>query len=174
MPELAVSDTGPVLHLVEVDLVEQLAMFDRVAVSQHVKAELRRRGALRAAAEALGDRLRVEQVKSDEIAAQRSAFSALNLHLADLSTAALAARLRPTVVLTDDLALRRGLEGEGFTVAGSVGVLVRALTSGRIDRAQLDKSLDRLFDGSSLHTSKAFQTRVRELLGQPEERSETA
>lgn len=164
MPERAVSDTGPVLHLGEVGELGQLEVFESVAVSQQVRSELRKHGALRHAAEILGDRLRVERVTQEQVETQRRQLSSLQLHAADLSTCALAARVRPDVVLTDDLALRKGLEGQGQVAVGSVGVLVRAYRTGRLSRTQLDASLDRLFNGSSLYTSQAFRARVRELL----------
>jgi len=67
-------------------------------------------------------------------------------------------------VLTDDLALRRRLENQGVTVVGSVGVLVRAYTTGRIRRDELEGAVDTLFTISTLHLSRAFRAYVRHLL----------
>jgi predicted nucleic acid-binding protein len=68
------------------------------------------------------------------------------------------------LVLTDDLALRRRLEQNGASVVGSVGVLVRAYRSGRIDRRDLEHSIEALIETSSLHLSRAFRSYIRQLL----------
>jgi predicted nucleic acid-binding protein len=69
-----------------------------------------------------------------------------------------------SLVLTDDLVLRRLLESQGTRVTGTVGVLIRAYSSGRISRADLDSSIAALFDASSLHLSRGFRIYVKNLL----------
>jgi predicted nucleic acid-binding protein len=67
-------------------------------------------------------------------------------------------------ILTDDLALRRRLESHAATVVGSVGVLVRAYTSGRLSRNSLESAIDALFTASTLHMNRAFRAYIRHLL----------
>lgn len=69
-----------------------------------------------------------------------------------------------SLVLTDDLALRRVLEEHGAVVAGSVGVLVRAYAIGRLSRQELERSMEALLEESSLHLSRAFRVYVKKLL----------
>jgi predicted nucleic acid-binding protein len=164
VPETAVADTGPPLHLAQIEQESQLTVFVRSSISEQVREELARRGVFDRIAAALGDRLVVESVTLSEIDAQRETLSSFRLHQTDLSVAALAVRCAPEVVLTDDLELRRGLEAHGHTVVGSVGVLVRAFKAGRYTKAALYAHLDRLFDGSTLYLSKGFRTHVRNLL----------
>lgn len=139
-------------------------MFERVAISDQVKAELTRRGVFDRLAAALGSSLVVENLAEPELDAQQVALSAFKAHRADLSIAALAARLSPDVVLTDDLELRKGLEAQGCTVVGSVGALVRAFKAGRFTQAELYAHLEQLFDGSTLYLSKGFRAHVRNFL----------
>ena len=160
----AVTDTGPPLHLAEIGQEGQLGLFARVLISEQVKAELAWHCVFECIAGALGDRLVVESVSSQELAEQEAAFRGFRLHQADLSTAALAARRQPDVVLTDDLNLRKGLEAHGWLAVGSVGVLVRAFSAGRLTKQELGALLDRLFDDSSLYLSKGFRVHVRRLL----------
>lgn len=160
------ADTSTVLHLVEIKRPDLLCLFETVAISQHVRAELRRNRALKPVADALLSQLRVTGVTYEQLRHHQQLLAAFKLHEADLSTAALAAALRPDVVLTDDLALRKALESQGWTVVGSIGVLVRALKTGLIPRTEMLDCLDKLLDNSSLYTSKAFRTRVRSLLGE--------
>ncbi|MBI3330244.1 MAG: hypothetical protein HYZ81_26495 [Nitrospinae bacterium] len=164
MPETAVTNTGPPLHLAQIGLEGHLTMFARVSLSEHIREELSRRGLFERIATTLGERLGVERVTSQELQAQQATLAGFTSHQADWSVAALAARLAPDVVLTDDLALRRGLEARGHTVVGSVGVLIRAFKTGRCTKADLDTSIDQLFDGSTLYLSTGFRAYVRQLL----------
>jgi predicted nucleic acid-binding protein len=125
MNENAVTNTGPPLHLAEIGQESQLTLFAQVIMSEGVEAELTHHGVFDRVAEALGDHLAVERVSQLELTAQQAALSGFNVHPADLGVAALAARLSPDVVLTDDLELRKGLEAQGYTVVGSVGILIR-------------------------------------------------
>ena len=46
MNDIAVSDTGPPLHLAEIDQVQCLTLFERLVLSEMVRDELNRLGAL--------------------------------------------------------------------------------------------------------------------------------
>lgn len=164
MPETCASDTGPILHLAEIDRVSCLSCIDAIFISSQVKAELRRYSVYEIVFKSLEDRIHIERITLSEIAAQRSRLQGYSLHTADLSAAALAERLKPDVVLTDDLQLRKALEVHGHKVVGSVGVLVRAFTSGIIDKAELRAAIDALLNGSSLYTSTAFRKHVHDVL----------
>ena len=164
MNETAVADTGPPIHLAEIGQESQLTIFKLVIISEQVKVELKRRGVFDRVAAMLGDHLVVESVTQPELDAQRAALSRFRVHQADLSVAALAARLAPEVVLTDDLELRKGLETQGHLVVGSVGVLVRAFKAGHLTKAELQACFDQLFDGSTLYLSEGFRIHIHKLL----------
>lgn len=164
MNETAVSDTGPPLHLAEIGQEHLLSVFGRVICSEQIQLELARRGVFNRVVVVLGDRLTVANVAQIELDSQQVALSGFKVHQADLSVAALAARVLPNVVLTDDLELRKGLEVRGHTVVGSIGVLVRAFKAGRFTKAELQAHFDLLFDDSTLYLSKGFRAYVRKLL----------
>ena len=91
--------------------------------------------------------------------------SAPRIQPADAQVAVLAGKLgeqRP--VLTDDLALRRIVEGRGGIAVGSVGILVRAYKAWRWEKSQLGDAVDLLFSKSTLHISPAFRGYVQSLL----------
>ncbi len=97
-------------------------------------------------------------------AALRSA-EPVRIQPADAQVFALAQADRfQSLVLTDDLALRRLLESHGCTVVGSVGVLIRTHVSGLFRREELERSIEDLFEVSTLHWSPAFRAYVRQLL----------
>ena len=164
MPDRCVSDTGPILHVAEIDRVKCLNCVDAIAISTQVRAELRQHAVHEIVFESLDGRIQVERVTLSEVAAQRGRLQGYSLHTADLSVAALAERLKPDVVLTDDLQLRKALEVHGHKVVGSVGVMVRAFTCGIINKAELQMAIDELLDGSSLYTSRAFREHVHQML----------
>ncbi|MHB1460850.1 MAG: hypothetical protein ACYC1M_06185 [Armatimonadota bacterium] len=110
------------------------------------------------------DHIQIERVSLSEIDTKRVQLSGFRLHMADLSLVVLADRLKPDVVLTDDLQLRRALETQSYTVVGSIGLLLRAYTTGIIMKEQLYLVVDQLFDGSSLYTSRAFRNHVKMIL----------
>jgi len=162
--ETAVADTGPPLHLAEIGEEGQLIVFRLVVISEQVKAELKRHGVFDCVAAILGNHLLVESVTHSELDTQQVMLSKFKVHQADLSVAALAERLMPELVLTDDLELRKGLESQGYSVVGSVGVLVRAFKMGRFTKAELQARLNQLFDGSTLYLSKGFRIYVQKFL----------
>jgi predicted nucleic acid-binding protein len=172
VPETAVSDTGPILHLTEIGEIGRLGLFAAVIIPEQVRTELAGRGAWSRDTDALTNQLQVEKVSAQEINEQAKTLAPFTVHRTDLSVAALAVRVSPDVVLTDDLRLRRGLESQGHQVVGSVGILIRAFHMGQLSKPELLARLDQLLDGSSLYTSKAFRAMIRAFLntGSSEER----
>jgi predicted nucleic acid-binding protein len=161
VPEIAVADTGPLLHLAEIGETGQLCIFDAVLVTEQVRGELIRLDIDTRVVQDFSDLLQVHSVSQNEMQTQTKTFSRFRLHRTDLSVVALAIRVRPNVVLTDDLQLRRALESQGFTAVGSIGILFRALKTGRLSKKDTAAKLDQLLDDSSLYTSKAFRVAVR-------------
>ena len=135
-----------------------------IHISRQVADEIARRGFSDRAALALADRLAVNPVSDEELTAQQETLHAFRPHQADLSVAVLAARLQPTVVLTDDLDLRKGLEFQGHNVVGSIGILVRGRQMGQVSPEDFQGSLEHILDGSSLYLSRFFRSYVRELM----------
>jgi hypothetical protein len=66
VPETAVADTGPPLHLAQIEQESQLTIFMRSSISEQVRKELARRGVFDRVASALGDHLVVESVTLPE------------------------------------------------------------------------------------------------------------
>lgn len=162
--ETAVSDTGPLLHLSQINKENLLNIFQSIIVSEEVRNELIRHGNYDRIKALLIDQFTIAQVTRIEIDEQRNKMRGFKVHKTDLSVAALAAGLSPDVVLTDDLELRKGLEVQDHTVVGSVGILIHAFQSGKLDKSELFSSINKLFDNSTLYLSKGFAGYVRKLI----------
>jgi len=163
MPE-AISDTGPILHLHEIDRLDTLGVFDRLIIPGMVAGELSLYGLEDATLSTLGVRISVVPVST----ASRQDIMVGDgplIHPADAEVFVLAEGNGFQIpVLTDDLALRRRLEARGAVVVGSIGVLVRAYRTGRLTRPELESAVDALFTVSTLRLSRAFRAYVRQLL----------
>jgi len=163
----AISDTGPILHLTQVQRFNLLAIFTRVVISEQVDLELRSRHiAVSAHASTTpGFTIDVQAVPAERIGELCSQVSPM-LSDADISVLALAEDLRISPVLTDDLTLRRVLESRRHEVVGTIGVAIRAYTVGILTRTELDTVIEALFDKSTLYLSAGFRHIIREKLRQ--------
>jgi len=159
----AIADTGPPLHLCEINQERQIALFELFIVSQFVRDELVSRNVWERL-ESLGLNLKVEVVAESQLSTLRTVADIERLSNADLSVWFLARIYRNALVLTDDLALRRVLENEGFLVVGSVGILFRAYTEGLLKKAELIQAISKLFTESSLYLSEGLKRRVMKRL----------
>ena len=163
--EAATSDTGPILHLHEIDRLGTLDIFRQIEIPPLVGQELSRFGLGPTRLAELG-LPNVEVSPVDEPVWKKFLReSASRIQPADAQVAVLASKLgEKQPVLTDDLALRRVVEGRGGIVVGSVGILVRAYKAWKWEKSQLREAVDLLFSKSTLHISPAFRGYVQSLL----------
>jgi predicted nucleic acid-binding protein len=160
-----VTDSGPLTHLWQIGQWRTFRTFDTIHAPVQVSEEVAGHVPLMQMAVLAGRDVSVDEVAEHEIAVVRQAFSAsLTLHEADLAALALARRLAPDLVLTDDLATRQAVEVQGQIPMGSVGILLRAYKAGLLDAAALDQAIDGLFVHSTLYLSSNFKSYVRRLI----------
>lgn len=151
---VAVSDTGPLIHLAAIDSLGLLSVVDTLLVPEAVRAELDAGGA----PDELAD------VPHELVAAAEDAV--VPDHDLDAGeTAALAiATERDAVLLTDDLEARRATKAADIEVHGSVGVIVLAYTRGEIDRQTAADRMRALQTDTSLFLTDAVIEQGIELL----------
>ena len=161
----AIADTGPVLHLHEIGWLESLRIFEHLVMPDLVAEELRAYGLDPSHLGVTALKVTIVIVERTEWSPVLSEADQPTIHPADAQVFVLARSSQfQKPVLTDDLTLRRRLEGQGGTVVGSVGVLVRAYTTGHLKRDELESAVDALFTTSTLYMSRAFRAYVRHLL----------
>jgi hypothetical protein len=158
----AIADTGPILHLHEVGSTSALALFSRLLIPDLVLSELRVRGIDLAAGLPGLDSSAIEAITPPQ---QTLPDDVALLQPADQQVFAVAeSRSFGVVSLTDDLALRHALETRGAVVVGSVGILVRGYTLGRLTRDALHLGIEALLERSTLHLSLPFRSYVRQMI----------
>jgi len=164
VPE-TISDTGPILHLHEIGRLAALSIVHPLRAPDLVWSELEARGIGHPALQKAGVDLTIASLEDSDWKNALAGAGPQKIQPADAQVFALARSGRfQALVLTDDLALRQLIESHGATVAGSVGVLIRAYSSGKLDRRQLDDAFRALFDESTLHLSQAFRAYLAQLL----------
>ena len=164
----AISDTGPILHLHEIERLPALSSFSLLRIPELVAEELSRFDLSLELASSRGSvEIRLDKVPAAKWRKLLAEPREHRIHPADAQVAILAIEdelRRP--ILTDDLALRHLLEARGGTVTGTVGILVRAFHTGLLDKAQLESSIESLFSASTLHLGKAFRRYVLSLIAE--------
>jgi predicted nucleic acid-binding protein len=164
VPE-SISDTGPILHLQEIDRLPALLSVPPLTLPDLVAAELKARGLGGAVLQKAGIAFRVMPVEAGEWQKAIETARPHRIQPADAQVFVLA-RLHgfQSLVLTDDLTLRRRLEAHGNEVAGTFGLLVRAYAAGDMARGELDSAVEALIETSSLHLSRPFRAYLHRLL----------
>ncbi len=100
----AVSDSGPLTHLWQIDSWQALGTFQSLHIATQVAQEVRKHVALKQLESQAGCALRIHNIPQHTIDTHPQATL---LHHADIATLILAQQTAPELVLTDDLDLRR-------------------------------------------------------------------
>jgi predicted nucleic acid-binding protein len=160
----AVTDTGPFIHLDEIQHLELLpAVFKTIIVPEQVIRELTNPSA-RTFIEQHPKSILIEPVPDETLFATKDAYSGFRLHLADLAILVLINKYDQAIANTDDLELRKAVESSGRTVVGTIGILFRSYKMNIISNEQLRSLIDLIFNDSSLYLNGAFKSRVLDII----------
>lgn len=139
---VVVTDTGPLIHLAEVDALHLLRTFDTVVVPEAVYEELEAGG--------VPDAFEAGAFEIQSVSAPADAFPELDAG----ETAALVRCEREDYgLLTDDLAARNAASERGIDVHGSIGVLLRAFSRGALNATETKALIRSLEQDTSLYLS---------------------
>jgi predicted nucleic acid-binding protein len=144
----AVSDTGPLIHLAEIDSLELLSAFDTLLIPETVYEELERGGV----PDRISD-LSYELVEADE---DRVEFEELS---AGERAALAVTEEHAYVLLTDDLAAWEAASDAGVEVHGSIGVIALSYARGLLDRDEAASLMRALQRETSLFVTEAVVER---------------
>ncbi len=163
----AVCDSGPLTHLWQIGAWTVFGTFEAIYIADQVAQEVREHVMLDQMEDRADCVCHVHTVSRYEIEISRKGLPLeAPFHDADLSVLALAQRLAPNLVLTDDLVLRRAIEAQGQVPMGSVGLLLRGYKAGLLDAQSLDRAIDGLFAHSTLYLSPPFKSYARKLIAE--------
>jgi predicted nucleic acid-binding protein len=153
-----VCDAGPLIHLDELGCLDLLSDFESILVPQQVwqEVECHRPNAL------VYPNVGMHQVfvVLSEQASFRTLARALALDLGEQAALSLMELHPQAILLTDDSAARLAAESLGYSVHGSVGVLVRSIRRRQRTRQQIIALLQSLPTRSSLHIRPDLLQRV--------------
>jgi predicted nucleic acid-binding protein len=154
---LVVLDAGPLIHLDELACLHLLEGFHSLLIPSVVWGEaLRHR-----------PHLRLEKISNATIADPHgpppltlaAASFSNELHAGEIAAITLLHEAGGGLLLSDDDAARQTAEALGFSVAGTLGLLLRGIRRKQISSAQVRRLADELPQRSTLHISRVLLKR---------------
>jgi predicted nucleic acid-binding protein len=159
--KLIVSNTGPILHLTEANLLGLLQKAGKVYIPKLVEIEM----------DALyphwtkhkPEWIFIEPLSPDELKEAESLYLAGLLDFGEAEAIVLSKRLKPDWFLTDDVEARILANSFGMEVHGSLGVILWSAAVGHLNYDESKKSLNKL-SKTSLWISKEIMVQAQEAL----------
>ncbi|WP_440008987.1 nucleic acid-binding protein [Halomicrococcus sp. SG-WS-1] len=154
MTTAAVADTGPLIHLAEIDALDLLTTLDRLLVPETVYAELQAGG--------LPDRL--SELDFERITVDEPIDQTPELDAGERAALAVADNQEDLVLLTDDLAAREFAQQSDIEVHGSIGIIALGYHRGMLTLDEAATHMRALQAEASLFITDAVVEQGIELL----------
>ena len=138
-----VSDADVLIHLSKLEKLSILrALYKEVAVPKHVKSEVLVREDTKLQ-NAFNSFLKVSATSWDraENIAKRH-----NIHTGEAHVKVLAEELKATLFLSNEKKVRKAAKEEGFTVSGTIGIILRAVKNKLIDKSEAETLFEKMKD----------------------------
>lgn len=148
MVNKAVSNTGPILHLTEINFIKAFDIFSIILIPQAVASELRKRKA------AVPSKVKIYEVKGEWKDMVKILTNQNDLDLGESFAIALSLQEKANYFLTDDLDARSVAREYNLEVHGTVGIILRAFRNGIIDKKNAIEMINRLHSISSLFITR--------------------
>lgn len=145
---IAVVDTGPIIHLPEVNCLSALNIFKKIILPMEVMNELKKTPSVS----------QVEVARLNEKEKDLAAWIAVKyeLDLAEAEAIAICKARKINLFLTDDLDARIAATVQGLEPHGSVGVILRAFRECILTKEQTTKALKGLETNSTLFITRSL------------------
>ncbi len=141
MESKAVSDTGPIIHLTEINSLNVLGIFSKVIIPKEVENELKKNKT------AIPSKIKVAEIDSDFKDKIKILVNQHDLNLGEAEAIVLALQEKTDYFLTDDLDARQVAKEFNISVHGTVGLILRAFKEKIIDK------------GSAINKAKELKTK---------------
>jgi len=146
--KIAVSDTGPLLHLSEIKAMNLLDIFVQIVIPPEVVEELGKNNI------SLSVSILPEKMNAESKDYSRSLQERYGIDLGEAESIAIARQKGINLILTDDLDARTLAKRLGFEVHGSLGIVTRAYAVGLIGKDETVRIVTALHKESSLFLTK--------------------
>jgi len=150
---IIVTDSGPIIHLSQINTEFMWKIFSEVYVPDIVHMEVTK-FALPGSDIFKDKRFKIITSNNNLLNEAKKLHKKYEMGKNDSIILAHAKSFKADLLLTDDLELRELASKENIKPVGSVGILYRAFIKGHCDIKQLFKHLDSLFSKSSLYITK--------------------
>ncbi len=144
MANSAVSNTGPILHLREINLMKALDFFSKILIPEEVAKEITKKKV------SIPKKIKILKINSNFKDAVKVLTNQNNLDLGEAEAIALCLQEKTAYFLTDDLDARKIAASYFVETHGSVGIILRALREKIIDKKIAVEKLKELKAKSSL------------------------
>ena len=142
MGDRGCSDTGPILHLKEVESISLLKLFSQIFISVIVKEEL-----FRYNVKSLPKNIKINEINNDQVILLSRKY---DLDIGESSILWLCRALGIPLILTDDLNAREVASDLEIKVVGTIGIITRCFREKIISKEKAVTILKKIHDNSSL------------------------
>ena len=150
---IIVIDSGPIIHISQIDTDFVWKIFPKVYVPDIVHMEVTK-FSLPGSDIFKDKRFKINTSNKNILEKAKKLHKKYEMGKNDSIILAHAKSLKADFLLTDDLELRKVSSNEKIKPVGSVGILYKSFIEGNCDLKQLFKHLDSLFSKSSLYITK--------------------
>jgi len=148
MENRAVSDTGPIIHLSEINLIKVFDIFSIVVIPEEVERELKNCKIL------ISKKIKILKLSPDFKDKVKIFTNQENLDLGEAFAVVLAMQEKIDYFLTDDLNARNVAIKYNIQVHGTIGIILRAFRERIIDKKTAIEKVNELYTKSSLFITK--------------------
>jgi len=162
--KLVICDSGPIIHLDELDSLILLEDFSEVFIPDAVwkEVEHHRPEAIKIC-KTIAKRISHKKLMSPKLKATVQLFS---LHKGEIQALKIVQEYNADLFLTDDTAARLAAGSLKITVHGTLGILLRAIRTGQRTKSEVLSVLNTLPQKSTLHLKASL---LRKIIKQVEE-----
>jgi len=151
-----VSDTGPLIHLSEIECIHLLNIFQMIYVPESVHGEYYKHKKENDPDFFELKNITISKVQLEVVSDFINRHGLNNLHSGERDCLYLCQDLSIDTILTDDLAVRDAAKKLGITPVGSLGIIARLFREQYISLNQAEKFLLNLYQISSLYVTKTL------------------
>ena len=144
MVNKAISNTGPILHLSEIKLINALNIFSKILIPREVASELKKSKV------DIPKKIETKDLKSEWKDFVKILTNQKDLDLGEAEAISLTLQEKGDFFLTDDLEARIIAKEYYIEVHGTVGIILRAFREKILDKQNAIEKINALYKDSSL------------------------